>query len=286
MVCVLFCPVSPENLLAEQKTNVFWISFHNEETLSGYTTAAEPGWICCGSISHISIGDGLGDYDERTAPLCSKGSRNESHVPMNSDILYLFSNTILSLESEDESCRDLFGTNISNYLFPFFFPNKLSLQTTLLPQLLPFGPLLTAFGCYWLAASLSISCSFHHGLLFGRKKSLFCCDDPSVSSPSPERSTEKHMNTCCCTCRPAEAGLCIRPNVIVYIEARWGKWWFKSKFNFPLICFKHWITHLENKNISESGLECSFSILIYFKMNSWSFCHLRHTSVTFYAHPE
>lgn len=120
VVCVLFWPVSPENRLAEQKTNVFWITFHNEETLSGYTTAAEPGWICCGSISHISIGVGLGDCDERTAPLCSKGSTNESRVLMNSDILYLFSNTILALESEDESCRDLFGTNVPNYLFPFF----------------------------------------------------------------------------------------------------------------------------------------------------------------------
>lgn len=155
--------------------------------------------------------------------------------------------------------------------------HELSLQTILLPQLFPFGPLLAAFGCCWLTASFCLSTVVFVADLVLVEKSFFCFDDPAVTWPFLEKSREKHMNAWFCTCSPVEQGLCTRPNVI-FFTSKWDEEGdvLSPNWIFPLLALSIPLPIWETKIFLEGGLAYSFCILIFFKMNSWVFCHLWH----------
>lgn len=190
----------------------------------------------------------------------------------------------------------LFGTNRYQTGFPCFFLfvsasniHELCLWNTLFPPLLPFGSLLTVFGCYWVVASLSICSSFCWRLLFDRKINFLLRWSSHYLTPSGEEQRE--APECLVSYLQSwRTGVMHKVKCMVfYVKVTWERWCFKSRLNFALICFKHLLTYLENKNISECGLAHSFCITIFSKWTLGLFViyDMFVTGMsTFYAHSE
>lgn len=230
--------------------------------------------------------------DERTVTLFSKGFRNNSDGLTSSDILYLFSSTILWREKEeDDSCRDLFGTNryptaaaffFPSYFFPFCFSKQRQCSWAESPDYT--SSTAVAFWsspcCLWLLLTdslfLSIYCGFCCRLVFGRKIIFLLWWSSHYLTLSGEEQREAHecfvlyMQSC-------RTGL-VHKAKCNFFTSKWDEEGdvLSPNWIFPLLALSILLPIWKTKIFLEGGLAYSFCILIFFKMNSWGFCHLWH----------
>lgn len=141
--------------------------------------------------------------------------------------------------------------------------HELCFWSTLFPQLLPFEPLLTVFGCCWVVASLSICSSFCWRLLFDRKIIFLLWWSSHYLTPSGEEQGEAPE---CLVLYMQSWGTAVMHKVKCnFFTSKLDGKGDVSRMNFHLICCKQLITYLGNKSISECGLACSFCIMIFSK---------------------